>query len=53
MPQRDNVFPTLTVDENLRMGVYLRPSDYEDRAAFMYDLYPRLAERRKQRQKRR
>ena len=27
VPQNNNVFPSLTVEENMRMGVYLRPED--------------------------
>jgi len=49
VPQRDNVFGTLTVEENLKMGVYLRPRDFDERAGYVVDLFPRLAERRKQR----
>jgi branched-chain amino acid transport system ATP-binding protein len=48
VPQRDNVFRSLTVDENLEMGSYLRPSDFEDRKAFVVQLFPRLGERIKQ-----
>ena len=49
VPQRDNVFATLTVEENLRMGVYLRPRDFADRIDYVTSLFPRVAERRKQR----
>jgi branched-chain amino acid transport system ATP-binding protein len=48
VPQLQNVFPTLTVEENLRMGVYLRPRDYARRAAVVGELFPVLAGRRKQ-----
>jgi branched-chain amino acid transport system ATP-binding protein len=48
VPQLQNVFPALTVEENLRMGIYLRPGDYARRAAAMEDLFPVLASRRKQ-----
>jgi branched-chain amino acid transport system ATP-binding protein len=47
--QRDNVFPSLTVDDNLRMGVYLRPHDFDERRAAVVDLFPRLGERARQR----
>ena len=30
VPQRDNVFPSLTVEENLEMGAYLRPKATKD-----------------------
>jgi neutral amino acid transport system ATP-binding protein len=45
--QLDNVFPTLTVEENLEMGVLERSSGRE-RIAAMYELFPRLGERRSQ-----
>ena len=48
VPQNDNVFPTLTVEENLEMGVYLRPKSFNDRLTFVADLFPLLADRRKQ-----
>ncbi|MFF3328137.1 ABC transporter ATP-binding protein [Streptomyces sp. NPDC002888] len=48
VPQLQNVFPPLTVEENLRMGVYLRPRDYARRAAAVQELFPVLADRRKQ-----
>jgi branched-chain amino acid transport system ATP-binding protein len=48
VPQRDNVFRSLSVDENLEMAAYLRPSDFEDRKAFVVQLFPRLGERMKQ-----
>ncbi|MFE5889515.1 ABC transporter ATP-binding protein [Streptomyces sp. NPDC002285] len=48
VPQLQNVFPTLTVEENLRMGVYLRPKDHTRRVAAVRELFPVLADRRKQ-----
>ncbi|MDG9706845.1 ABC transporter ATP-binding protein [Streptomyces sp. DH10] len=48
VPQLQNVFPTLTVEENLRMGVYLRPKDHTRRVAAVEELFPTLAERRRQ-----
>ena len=47
--QRDNVFPSLTITENLRMGVYLRPSMFADRQEHVISLFPRLGERARQR----
>jgi neutral amino acid transport system ATP-binding protein len=44
VPQVDNVFPTLTVEENLEMGV-LNASTKRDQIARMYELFPRLGER--------
>ncbi|MDX1691329.1 MAG: ABC transporter ATP-binding protein [Acidimicrobiia bacterium] len=49
VPQRANVFPSLTVEENLRMGLYLRPKQWDERFGFVSDLFPLLAERRDQR----
>ncbi|WP_084037290.1 ABC transporter ATP-binding protein [Haloechinothrix halophila] len=49
VPQRDNVFPTLTVEENLRMGTFLKPKEFERRYEWVVGLFPRLEERRKQR----
>ncbi|EHR52246.1 ABC-type branched-chain amino acid transport system, ATPase component [Saccharomonospora marina XMU15] len=48
VPQRQNVFPTLTVEENLRMGTYLKPKAFDERAGFVEELFPVLAERRAQ-----
>jgi branched-chain amino acid transport system ATP-binding protein len=49
VPQNRNVFAALTVEENLEMGLYLRPRAFEERFAFVADLFPLLATRRKQR----
>jgi neutral amino acid transport system ATP-binding protein len=47
VPQLDNVFPSLTVEENLEVGALDR-STAEDRIEQMYALFPRLGERRRQ-----
>lgn len=49
VPQTNNVFPSLTIAENLEMGVFLTPAKYDERLAFVVDLFPRLGERLKQR----
>lgn len=49
VPQTDNVFPRLTVAENLEVGAYLRPGDYDRRFEEVSELFPLLAERTKQR----
>jgi len=49
VPQRDNVFPSLTVEDNLKMGVYLEPAMYARRTGAVHDLFPLLLERRTQR----
>jgi branched-chain amino acid transport system ATP-binding protein len=45
IPQRENVFPSLTVEENLRMGLYLRPKAWEERQRYVADLFPMLGRR--------
>ncbi len=45
VPQSDNVFPTLTVGENLEMGCYLRPKTFRKRFAAVTELFPRLRDR--------
>lgn len=49
VPQTNNVFPSLTVEENMRMGTFLRPKVFEDRWKFIGDLFPVLHDRRNQR----
>jgi branched-chain amino acid transport system ATP-binding protein len=49
VPQVHNVFPRLTVDDNLRMGAYRRPAGLESHREQLFELFPRLAERRRQR----
>jgi branched-chain amino acid transport system ATP-binding protein len=49
VPQTENVFPQLTVAENLEMGIYLRPKDFGERFDVVTTMFPRLAERRTQR----
>jgi neutral amino acid transport system ATP-binding protein len=47
VPQLDNVFPSLTVEENLDVGTFDR-SAVRERMELMYELFPRLGERRRQ-----
>jgi branched-chain amino acid transport system ATP-binding protein len=49
VPQNQNVFPSLTVSENLEMGCYLAPSRFKERLAFVSEMFPRLSERMHQR----
>jgi branched-chain amino acid transport system ATP-binding protein len=49
VPQLDNVFPRLTVEENLEMGTFLRPERFRRRFEFVAALFPSLAARRRQR----
>ncbi|WP_433078379.1 ABC transporter ATP-binding protein [Dactylosporangium sp. CA-052675] len=49
VPQTNNVFAALTIEENLQMGTFLRPKRFKERFEFVTQLFPTLAERRKQR----
>jgi len=49
VPQNNNVFPSLTIEENLQMGVYQAPRTFTTRFDFIVDLFPVLGVRRKQR----
>ncbi len=49
VPQESNVFPSLTVQENLEMGIYLQPRRWEERFGFVREIFPLLDERRGQR----
>ncbi|MGI9085970.1 MAG: ABC transporter ATP-binding protein [Aeromicrobium sp.] len=49
VPQSDNVFPSLTIAENLEMGCYQEPKKFPDRFDFVTSIFPTLGERRKQR----
>lgn len=48
VPQERNVFATMTVQENLEMGAYLRRDDIGDTMARVFDLFPVLKEKRHQ-----
>jgi len=49
VPQTNNVFPSLTIEENLQMGLFQRPKKLAERLEAMYDLFPVLGDRRRQR----
>ena len=49
VPQNHNVFPSLTIRENLEMGLYLRSDAWAERSAFVHDLFPLLSDRSDQR----
>ena len=49
VPQTENVFPSLTIEENMQMGLFLRPQRLAERLEVIYDLFPVLAQRRNQR----
>jgi ABC-type branched-subunit amino acid transport system ATPase component len=48
VPQVDNVFSSLTIQENLEMGAFIREDDYSQRLNEIYELFPVLGERKKQ-----
>ena len=49
VPQTNNVFPSLTIEENLQMGVYQAPKKFKQSFEFVTGLFPALADRRAQR----
>ncbi len=49
VPQTNNVFPRLSIQENLEMGLYQDPKRFNERFEVVASLFPALAERRKQR----
>ncbi len=49
VPQTENVFPSLTIEENLEMGVFQSPKRFKERFEFVAGLFPALADRRSQR----
>lgn len=48
VPQVANVFPSLSVEENLEMGGYVRAGGVAERIAEIYTLFPDLRSRRRQ-----
>jgi branched-chain amino acid transport system ATP-binding protein len=48
VPQTHNVFTSMTVEENLEMGAFIRTDPISDSIAQVYDLFPVLKEKRKQ-----
>ena len=49
VPQTNNVFPRLTIEENLQMGLYHDPKAFSERFDYVAELFPALQKRRKQR----
>ena len=45
VPQTANVFPSLTIRENLDMGAFIRKDDYRGRIEEMFEIFPDLADR--------
>ncbi|PID50391.1 MAG: ABC transporter ATP-binding protein [Proteobacteria bacterium] len=48
VPQTENVFTSMTVEENLEMGAFLREDDFSDTLDQIYELFPILKEKRHQ-----
>ena len=49
VPQTENVFPTLTILENLEMGGYIRKDGLHERLEHVFSLFPDIAGRRGER----
>ncbi len=48
VPQEYNVFPSLTIKENLEMGAFIRTDDISEQLEHVYEIFPLLKERRRQ-----
>ena len=48
VPQTNNVFPRLTIEENLQMGLFHDSKRFDERFAYVAELFPALVSRRKQ-----
>ena len=48
VPQNQNVFTSMTVEENLEMGAFIRTEPIADSIAQVYDLFPILKDKRRQ-----
>jgi len=49
IPQTNNVFPSLTIEENLQMGIFQDPKHYSERLEFVVSIFEELGKRLKQR----
>lgn len=49
IPQNNNVFPSLTIEENLQMGAFQDPENYSERLDFVISIFEELGKRLKQR----
>ena len=45
VPQVNNVFAQLTIEDNLRMGAYLAPERFRERLEHVVELFPMLGQR--------
>ena len=48
VPQTSNIFPSMTVQENLEMGAFIRTDDFKGTMEQVYDLFPILRDKRNQ-----
>ncbi|MGR3635936.1 MAG: ABC transporter ATP-binding protein [Shimia sp.] len=48
VPQTNNIFTSMTVEENLEMGAFIRKDDFSDTMEQVYHLFPILKEKRNQ-----
>ncbi|MCL4123033.1 UNVERIFIED_CONTAM: hypothetical protein GTU68_004212 [Idotea baltica] len=48
VPQTSNVFPTMSVEENLEMGAFLRRDNIQETIDQVYELFPILGDKRRQ-----
>ncbi|WP_149142138.1 ABC transporter ATP-binding protein [Gemmobacter caeruleus] len=48
VPQTHNIFPSMTVEENLEMGAFIRDDDFSGTMGQIYDLFPILKDKRHQ-----
>lgn len=48
VPQTHNIFTSMTVEENLEMGGFIRTDDFSDTMGQIYDLFPILKQKRHQ-----
>ncbi|MEC7192708.1 MAG: ATP-binding cassette domain-containing protein, partial [SAR324 cluster bacterium] len=48
VPQTNNVFSSMTVEENLERGAFIRTDQIADSIAQVYDIFPILKDKRKQ-----
>ncbi|APG47021.1 ABC transporter ATP-binding protein [Phaeobacter porticola] len=48
VPQTSNIFTSMTVEENLEMGAFIRTDDFSDTMEQVYELFPILREKRNQ-----
>ena len=48
VPQTNNIFPSLTVQENLEMGAFIDKNNLNEMLKYVYDLFPVLADKKSQ-----